>query len=192
MTLPLIAAVAVAALALSACGGPGSLGVASVGNASVGSTTTTNRPLPAATTRNGINGAKYRAAFAYVSCMRSHGVPNFPDPTSDGQINVQFAIGGKDGSPATSGIDRMSPRYLSADQSCRPLLPGGVPTPAQNQRALARDVKFARCMRSHGVTNFPDPTSAGVVRLLGVDQNSPQYLSAEKVCPSLVPGADSK
>ena len=124
--------------------------------------------------------------------MRSHGVSNFPDPSSDGRINVQFAFGGKDGAPASSGIDRMSPQYISADQTCRHLLPGGVPTPAQNQQALAKALKFAQCMRSHGVSNFPDPTNAGVVRLIGVDQNSPQYLGAQKACEALLPGADSK
>jgi hypothetical protein len=124
--------------------------------------------------------------------MRSHGVPNFPDPSASGQINVDFAYGGKDGSPASAGIDRMSPQYTSADQTCRHLLPGGVPTPAENQRALAQELKFAQCMRSHGVPNFPDPTNAGVVHLIGVDQNSPQFQSAGKTCEALVPGVDSK
>jgi hypothetical protein len=86
----------------------------------------------------------------------------------------------------------MSPQYMSADQTCRHLLSGGVPTAAQNQHALAKELRFALCMRSHGVSNFPDPTNAGVVHLIGVDQNSPQYQSAQKVCEVLVPGADSK
>jgi hypothetical protein len=124
--------------------------------------------------------------------MRRHGEPDFPDPTSDGQINVNFAIGGKDGAPGSSGIDRMSPQYLSADQACRHLLPGAVPTPAQNQHALAEELKFAQCMRGHGVSNYPDPTIAGVVHLLGVDVNSPQYQSAQKVCQSVVPGFTTK
>jgi hypothetical protein len=124
--------------------------------------------------------------------MRSQGVANYPDPTNDGQINVDFAHGGKDGTPASGGIDRMSPQYISADKTCRHLLPGGVPTPAQNQLALAEELKFAQCMRSHGVANFPDPTNAGVVRLLGVDQNAPQYQSAQKVCGALVPGVYPK
>ena len=100
----------------------------------------------------------------------------------------------RSGSPASSGIDRMSPQYISADQTCRHLLPGGVPTPAQNQQALAQELKFAQCMRSHGVPNYPDPNPSdpGVVRLIGVDQNSPQFLSAQKVCQALVPGSDSK
>ena len=40
----------------------------------------------------GSTASKYKAALAYVGCMRSHGVPNFPDPTSDGQINVKFVV----------------------------------------------------------------------------------------------------
>jgi hypothetical protein len=124
--------------------------------------------------------------------MRAHGIADFPDPASNGQINVDFAHGGKDGTPASSGIDRMSPQYISADRTCRPLLPGGVPTPAQAQEALARGLKFAQCMRSHGVPSYPDPTSANVVHLLGVDPSSPRFLRAQKECEVLVPGADSK
>jgi hypothetical protein len=172
----------------AACGGSPSSGVANLGS----TTTTTETSSSQTAGSGGSNAAKYKAALAYVDCMRSHGVSNFPDPTSDGQINVKFAYGGKNGTSASPGIDRMSPQYISADRTCRPLLPGGIPTAAQSQQALARDLKFAQCMRSHGVSNFPDPTNAGVVHLLGVDQDSPQYRRAQKACAALVPGADSK
>jgi hypothetical protein len=33
--------------------------------------------------------------------------------------------------------------------------------PALAQQMLTADRKLARCMRSHGVPNFPDPTSGG-------------------------------
>jgi hypothetical protein len=174
-------------MSLAACGGSSSNGVANLG-----STTNTTQTSSQTAGRGGGTATRYKAALAYVECMRSHGVSNFPDPTSDGQINVNFASGGKDGAPTSSGIDRMSPQYISADQMCRHLLPGGVPTPAQNQHALAKELKFAQCMRSHGVPNFPDPTTAGVVRLIGIDQNTPQYQRAQKTCAALVPGADSK
>jgi hypothetical protein len=126
--------------------------------------------------------------------MRTHGEPNIPDPAANGTVNVNFATGGKDGARASSGIDRMSPAYISADKTCRPLLPGGVPTPAQTQQALAKALKFSRCMRSHGVPNFPDPipTDPGAVHLLGVDPSSPQYQNAQKACEAPVPGSDSK
>lgn len=184
----LVVVLVVVAVSLAACGGSSSNGVANLS----ATTTTTQTSSSQTAGSGGSTAARYKAALAYVDCMRSHGVSNFPDPTSDGQINVNFAFGGKDGAPVSSGIDRMSPQYISADQTCRHLLPGGVPTPAQNQQALAQELKFAQCMRSHGVSNFPDPTNAGVVHLIGVDQNSPQYQAAQKTCDALVPGADSK
>jgi hypothetical protein len=177
-------------LLIGACGGSPSSGVATLG-----STTTTTQAASSPPPRSSGNPtAGYEAALAYVDCMRSHGVANFPDPASNGQINVDFAHGGKDGSPASPGINRNSPLYISADQTCRPLLPGGVPTPAENQLALAKGLKFAQCMRRHGVPDYPDPnpTDPGVVRLIGVDPSSPQFETAQKMCQSIVPGTGSK
>ena len=132
-----------------------------------------------------------QGCLAYVGCMRSHGVANFPDPTSSGALNVDFQTGGKGGgSPVSSGINRNSAQYILAAQACRHLLPGGVPTPAQAQQALATGLKFAQCMRGHGVPNFPDPTTAGVVHLgADVDMGSPQFQDAAEGGQSLVPGA---
>ncbi len=178
------------ALISTACGGSRSSGVASLGP-----TTTTASASSSPAAGSGDNAtAKYEAAVAYVDCMRSHGVPSFPDPSSDGQIDVDFAHGGKDGSPGSAGIDRTSPQYISADQTCRHLLPGGVPTPAQSQQDLAKALKFAHCMRSHGEPSYPDPNPAnpGVVHLDGVDPSSGQFQDAQKVCQSIVPGAGSK
>jgi hypothetical protein len=173
----------------AACGGSPSSGIASIG-----STTIAAPASSAAAEGGGSTTAKVRAALAYVACMRSHGLSNFPEPSSTGQINVDFAHGGKDGSPTSAGIDRMSPQYISADDTCRHLLPGGVPTAAQNQQTIAKGLKFAQCMRSHGVLNYPDPNPANpnVVRLLGVDTSSPQFQTAQKTCESLVPGTNSK
>jgi hypothetical protein len=177
-------------LGLSACGG----GASSIGVAGADSTARTQASSPSTPATDTSSTAKYRAALAYVDCMRSHGVANEPDPAANGDINVQFATGGKGGAPASSGIDRMAPQYVSADRTCRHLLPGGTPTPAQTERALAQAVKFAQCMRSHGVSNYPDPNPAdpGVVHLIGIDPNSPQVESAQKACQTLVPGANSK
>lgn len=55
-------------------------------------------------------------------------------------------------------------------------------------------VKYAQCMRSHGVSNFPDPNSKGqflsirgVVNGQKLDTNSSQYISADKSCTHLLP-----
>jgi hypothetical protein len=49
-------------------------------------------------------------------CMRAHGVPKFPDPTSNG---IRFSPGG--------GIDTNSPQYLAAQKACAKDFPGGTP-----------------------------------------------------------------
>jgi hypothetical protein len=187
--LGLIAVLAGVGFGLSACGGESpSPGVASAGP----TTTTTQARSLAAGNRNNTT-SKYRAELAYVDCMRSNGVPSFPDPTADGTLNVDFATGGKGGTPGSSGLNRNSAQYISADSTCRRLLPGGVPTPAQNQQALAKGLKFAHCMRSHGVPSFPDPTTAGVVHLgAGIDSGSPRFQSAQNLCHPLVPGTGAK
>jgi hypothetical protein len=59
-----------------------------------------------------------QAALRYSACMRSHGVPNFPDPkaTSDGGIEL--------GPGPESSVDPSSPQFKAAEDACRQLLPG--------------------------------------------------------------------
>ena len=52
-------------------------------------------------------------------------------------------------------------------------------------------LKFAQCMRSHGVPKFPDPKAGGLLKLgskSGVDPNTPAFQAAQKTCQKLVPG----
>lgn len=120
------AAVACAA-ALAACG---SSGQSSTGSASAG------------------GGAS--AGIKFADCMRSHGVPNFPDPGSGGGIQIS----------SSSGINPASPAFQSAQNACGKLLPGGGPGGAQASKSqkLAM-LKMSECMRAHGLSTFPDPTS---------------------------------
>lgn len=94
---------------------------------------------------------KYAASLAYSRCMRSHGVRNFPDPK---QVGGEIQVSG-----SAPGMDPRSPLVTSAQQACRHLLPGGSqPTRARQQQALARMLHISQCMRSHGISRFPDPT----------------------------------
>jgi hypothetical protein len=119
--------------------------------------------------------------------MRSHGVPSFPDPGSSGQIRVDPR------KLAESGIDVDSPRFKRAARACLRLQPKGAratarqPTAAQQQAML----RFARCMRSHGVPNFPDPQPGGALDLAQkvAAPNSPQFKAADHTCRNFVPGA---
>jgi hypothetical protein len=136
------------------------------------------------------NGAE--AAYAYAHCMRSHGVPNFPDPhvtTSPGHAAVGFAV-----NPSETG----SPHFQTAQKACQGIIGGPGPSPAQ-ERAQEQDHKrsllaFARCLRANGVHDFPDPDAQGQLRLPtviadGVDIHSRTFLDAAKACVGVTHGA---
>ena len=87
----------------------------------------------------------YQKALPYAQCMRSHGIGNFPDPDSNGNFpnpNVPY-----------------SPQYAKAQSTCVKLHPYNlVLSPPQATKMMAQALKYSRCMRAHGVPNFPDPT----------------------------------
>jgi hypothetical protein len=80
----------------------------------------------------------------FSDCMRSHGVPNFPDPTANG---LQLP----------SGINAQSPAFRSAQQACKQFLPDQGAPRATDPHERAAALAFARCMRRHGLSQFPDP-----------------------------------
>jgi hypothetical protein len=53
----------------------------------------------------------------------------------------------------------------------------------------AAELKFAQCMRAHGVPNFPDPDQDGLTNIgnTGIDPNSPQFKSAQQACKRYAP-----
>lgn len=101
--------------------------------------------------RGGSGSATASAGIKYADCMRAHGVPNFPDPTS--------ASGGVQLSG--SGINTQSPAFGSAQSACQKLLPGGLPGPGRGPATrIEQGVKLAECMRAHGLRSFPDPATS--------------------------------
>jgi hypothetical protein len=127
-------------------------------------------------------------ALAYAQCMRSHGITNFPDPTvvdNAHEKGVGFSM------PAS--FDTGSPQFKSAAKACQKQTGFGHPSPAMLQALMADGLKFAECMRSHGITNFPDPVQHGNNIQLGpgpgsgTDTNSPRYKAAQKACVYLLP-----
>jgi hypothetical protein len=118
--------------------------------------------------------------LAYSRCMRAHGVPNFPDPDSHGSLSID---GGK--------VHPESPQYKAADQTCKPLLPGPAAGKGEDPQDRAKGLKYAACMRSHGVPKFPDPNPGGGIGLPdGMDPNAPALTAADKVCNHFMGGGD--
>lgn len=119
----------------------------------------------------------YSQGVKYADCMRSHGVSNFPDPFPGGGFDVSGL-----------GAETQSPTFASAQDACVGLRPGGS---APLQVTGAQEVQMtakARCIRKHGVPNFPDPTfSAGAGKVLshplaGVEPASPGFKQAVSRC----------
>ena len=115
-------------------------------------------------------------ALAFAHCMRSHGVPNFPDPELD-------SSGGLVKKPLLESTFNGPP---SARAACTHLMPKealGL-TPAQQEQHQRQQLAFAACMRRHGFPNFPDGWSGNVGQLIsaGLDPSSPQLNAALTKC----------
>jgi hypothetical protein len=118
---------------------------------------------PKATRGGPQNNSASDSAVAYSACVRSHGVPEYPDPGSSGNLPK--------GNAQAFGVSNS--QYQAAERTCRHLLPNsdttftaslneclmtGVCPPAVVRQALTAGLRFAQCMRNHGVPNWPDPT----------------------------------
>jgi hypothetical protein len=117
---------------------------------------------------------------AYAQCMRAHGVPGFQDPT------LKRSARGVGVSQGVSASVAQSPAFNSANHACQKLLPPGSQGPGNQPVTAAQHaqtLKFAACVRAHGVANMPDPAANGVFHLPpGIDQNAPAFQSAIKHC----------
>lgn len=126
----------------------------------------------------------------FANCMRSHGVPTFPDPSGAGG-GIQLPQGS-------------SPALEAAVRDCRALQPGGAGPSQATGPQKAMMLHLSQCMRAHGVTGLPDPVSslpstpAGLSLVFGlrgaviaipntINPQSPTFKQAAKACQ--LPGA---
>jgi hypothetical protein len=80
-----------------------------------------------------------------------------------------------------------------ARRACKRDLPQLAPqTSAEKATANAEALKYATCMRSNGVSSFPDPNGQGLIQINNatgsLDPNSPQFQKAASACKSLENG----
>jgi hypothetical protein len=112
----LAAALAGVALLAAACGG--------------GTAPVTARPASYGVT----NSTDNADGVAYTQCMRKDGVPNFPDPNSQGKLFNGTYL-------KQAGVDPGSPQVQAAGSACSHLLPADVATPGQQpQRTCSNGV----------------------------------------------------
>jgi hypothetical protein len=78
-----------------------------------------------------------------AECIRAHGVPHFPDPDAKG--DYAFGI---DVSPAV---------WKKATGACKNLTPPGTFSGKRSPKQQSDALRFAACIREHGVKDFPDP-----------------------------------
>lgn len=131
--------------------------------------------------------------LAFAQCMRTHGVPKFPDPTTDRKFPGARQSGVSDS------------QYQAAMTDCKHLLPNGGSGASQSelQQEVTALLPYAQCMRSHGIANFPDPTTStnsrgntGVVFNVlgrpGLDHDgiqSPRVMNIAQQCHHLLPSS---
>jgi hypothetical protein len=131
---PLAALANIAAIALIGAG----CSNGSAENSSAGTATS-------AGTGGSQNATDQDKAVKFAECMRANGVPDFPDPNTKGADSYGVSV-----SPAV---------FTKAVDACKALEPPGALsaklTPEQQSAAL----RFAQCVRDHGVEDFPDPVS---------------------------------
>jgi hypothetical protein len=129
------------------------------------------------------------AALEFARCMREHGV-DMPDPevSEDGLMLI-----GPGPEAGQQGESRPPAGFEEAHKACQHLLEdliqdgAGQADPQDQDRAL----KFAKCMREHGV-NLPDPdlskggTAVEIGAGQGIDPTSETFKQAHKACAGVL------
>jgi hypothetical protein len=165
-------------VALAACGGSHGSHVAQL-RSSATRTNSASTPTGSASGR----------PLAFARCMRSHGVPKYPDPTGHSLL--------PNGLPKVSlqQLGVSSSQFHTAENDCRRLLPNGGRAANQSEQQLVLNgmLKFSECMRAHGLPNWPDPTDTpagpgfNLLHYHGTDPDSPQGQAAGRRCQHLMP-----
>jgi hypothetical protein len=181
---PLVAVVSL----LAACGSSGPH-VAKLSPTVTGrsSSTTTSGSHP-----GNAPGSQLAEAIAFATCMRSHGEPDYPDPTvgAGGEPTEHLSASGN------PNLDPSTPRFQAAQRTCLAKQPPGSAILRQSVASEQRqELKFAACMRAHGEPDFPDPTMLryGIELQLppNINPGSPAFLAAQRTCTKLGDGPAS-
>jgi|HubBroStandDraft_3_1064219.scaffolds.fasta_scaffold128075_2 hypothetical protein len=190
----LTVAVLATAVAVAGCGDSSSSGVAHLGsNTSSGADPSSGG---SSSPESESSASAQQKIIAFSHCMRTHGVPEFPEP-SEGHVLIRRS----DHNGHVTGVNPQSAQFQAASKACANLSPKGgkPPSPAEQAKLQEQALRFSRCMRTHGVPSFPDPEfsrggGGGGIRIGGkqdgpsrIDPSSPQFQAAQKACQSIMP-----
>lgn len=98
--------------------------------------------------------ASAQQGVKFSECMRHNGVSNFPDPSGSGKLTIDAVANG-------SSVDTNAPAFKQALGACKSLEPTGFTGSKRSTRLQQAALKFAQCIREHGVKDFPDPLPDG-------------------------------
>ncbi|MFI9574036.1 hypothetical protein ACIG5D_21605 [Microbispora rosea] len=157
------------ALALAGCGtAPADDGIASAGGATPGGGATAGPSASAPADRQ-------EAQLKFAQCMREHGV-DMPDPGPDGRVRII----GKKGDEAS---------MQKAMQACQHFMKDAVGDKLGGDDPEVRDrmVKFAQCMREHGI-DMPDPAPGQGIQVKIKRGEEKAMEEAQKACEEFAPG----
>jgi hypothetical protein len=170
-------ATAMVGLALAGCGGGGSSpGVASLSGSGAGAAhgvTSTTASEETVTQRYN----------RWAQCMRVHGV-QMADPSLDDQGQVSIIA---------SGVDKST--FGAASQACQALHDAAQAAngigPSTKKPDPAVLLTFAKCMRAHGLPDFPDPSPGGGLSITGgpgsdLNPSNPTFQHAQQACQSII------
>jgi hypothetical protein len=124
-------------------GTAGSSGTAS----SSGSGSSTRTASSSGTTSSGANKKPTARdkAVKFAECIRAHGVRDFPDPNEKNQFEYGVSV-----TPAV---------WTRATTACKDLQPPGTLSGKRTPKQQSASLRFAQCVRDHGVKDFPDPVN---------------------------------
>ena len=99
----------------------------------------------AATTKATTKLSAREQAVRFAECVRAHDVPDFPDPDDENEFQYGVSV-----SPEV---------WRAAVSACKALQPPGSLSAKRTVQQQSASLRFAACMRAHGVKDFPDPVN---------------------------------
>jgi hypothetical protein len=84
-------------------------------------------------------------AVKFAECIRAHGVRDFPDPNAENDFEY--------------GVSVTPEVWKQATTACKDLQPPGTLSSKRTPKEQSASLRFAQCIREHGVKDFPDPVN---------------------------------